>query len=221
MPTYLPFVSADRQTVLGHYKTFQRSGEIAATLGAAAHLARVRWAPTLSNTFFVLTKLRGGISVSADVTSGKIEMALRAIIARQFTVDFTTNMTALNLATTNAGKSNAMRTSMGGSLMGASGPGILTTAALSGQTMTVDAAPFCGAVMPTLLVPTNSTGTATLLTQGAGTPMTTLYEWNAQGDHPPCLSLNEGIIVQNQLAGYASGTFALYTEWTWAEVLTF
>lgn len=216
----LPYTSPDRQsTILGHYKTFQRSGEIAATLGAAAHLARIRWAPTLSNASLVLLKLRAGISISADVTSGKIEMALRAIIVRGFTVDFTTNMTSLNLGTT---KSNAMRSiTMNNSQMGASGPGICTTAALSGQTMTADAAPFCGAVMPTLLVPTSATGVATLLTQGAGTPMTTLYERGSDGDHPPVLISGEGIVVQNQLAGYASGTFALYTEWHWAEVLNF
>lgn len=220
---YLPYISADRQTVRGHYKVAQRSGEIAATLGAAGHLARIRWAPTQLNAFCVLQKLRVGISYSGAVTTA-VEMTLRAIIVRQFTVDFTTAMTAINMATTAAGLTNAMRVgatpAMGGSLMGASGPGICTTAVLSGQTLTVDAAPFAITPIPTLL-PTNSTGTAVALPVGTASNMITLYERGADGDHPPVLGLNEGIVVQSHLAGPGSGTFAVYAEWHWAEVLTF
>src|SRR5437879_1402314 len=53
--------------ILGHYMTGQRSGEIAATLGAGGKLASIRW-PDLS-TFLVLLRLKIGISISADVTS--------------------------------------------------------------------------------------------------------------------------------------------------------
>ncbi len=217
---YLPYVSTDKQTVLGHYMVAQRSGEIAATLGAAAHLARIRWAPTLSNIYLVLLRLRVGWSVSADITSGKIEMPFRAIIARQFTVDYTAHMTSINMATT--AKTNVMRStgpnSMSPSQMGANGPGICDTAGGTGQTLTADAAPFAISTTAPLCLAVSATGTATLATQGMCSPMVTLYERGADGFHPVILANNEGVLVQNHLAGPASGTFGLYTEWTWAEV---
>lgn len=212
---YLPYISADRQTVLGHYTVAQRSGELAATIGAAGHLARIRWAPTLANTFCVLLRLRAGISVSAAVTTG-VEMTLRAIIARQFTTDFTTAITNINMSTLN---SNKNRVSMGQSLMGTAGPGISTTAVMSGQTLTADAAPFAITPIPTL-IPVTATGTAVAIPVGTASNMITLYERGGDGFHPIVLSNNEGVVVQPHLAGPASGTWALYTEWTWAEVQT-
>jgi hypothetical protein len=47
--------------VLGHYSVGQRSGEIAATLGANAHLARIRWAPPDGTSFLVLMRLKLGL----------------------------------------------------------------------------------------------------------------------------------------------------------------
>jgi hypothetical protein len=35
------------------------------------------------------------------------------------------------------------------------------------------------------------------------------------------LSNLEGITIQNMLAGYASGTFAIYPQWEWAEVVVY
>lgn len=222
-PTFLaarialrPLDYAAKGNILGHYSVAQRSGEIAATLGAAAHLARVRWAPPDGKSFFVLMRLRMGLSISADVTSGKIEQAYKATIQRGWKTDFTANITSIDLAT--LPRTNAMRGLMGNSLMGAAGPGICTTAGGTGQAMTADAAPFAIATLPTLLLPTNSTGTAVLLTQGAAAPMATLYEYTSPSQHPVVLSNLEGISLQNVLAGYASGTFALYTQWEWAEV---
>lgn len=219
----VPYIASigGQQQILGHYSVVQRSGEIAATLGAAAHLARIRWAPTLSNTYLVLMRLKVGISVSTAVNVA-VEMTMRAIIARQFSVDFTTNMTQINMATVKA--TNAMRSTgslgMGNSLMGSAGPGTLTTAALSGQTMTVDNAPFAITPIPTL-VGTNSTGTVTIVPIGFTSPMITLYEWTGLGQHPVVLAANEGVIVQSHLAGPASGAFGLYTQWEWAEVYAF
>lgn len=216
---YLPYISADKQTVLGHYSLGQRSGEIVATPAAGVHLARIRWAPTLSNTFCVLLRLRVGLTVSAAITTA-VETAFKAIIARSFTVDFTAAMTAINLATT--ANTNKMRSAgvnaMGNSQMGASGPGIVTTVAagMTGQTMTVDAAPFAICSMPN---PSSTLGAAAVTNQvGAGVPMTTLYERGADGFHPVILANNEGVIVQNQLAMHATGTVGFYCEWTWAEV---
>lgn len=213
---YLPYISADKQRVLGHYKVAQRSGSLAATIGAAGHLARIRW--TDATNYCVLLRLRVGITIDGAITTAT-EFTLRAIIARQFTTDFTTAMTAINMSTmTNVMRSsgiNAMKPSLMGNIS-TGGPGISTTTVMSGQTLTADAAPFAIASFQS---PSTTLGAAAVTIQvGAGTPMTTLYERGADGDHPPILGQNEGIIVQPHVAGPASGTFGLYVEWSWAEV---
>lgn len=211
----LPYKFSNSAVVLGHYKVAQRSGSIAATIGALGHLASIRWAPTTqTNANLVLTRLRCGITVDGAITTAT-EMTLRAIIARNFTVEFTTASTAISLV---AGANRMDSGRMATSLMGATGPRISTTTVMSGQTFAADAAPFAMATLP-CLTPTNSTGTAVAVPVGFATPMVTLYEWTGLGDHPPTLNNAEGIIVQPVVAGPASGTFALYTEWSWAEVI--
>jgi hypothetical protein len=113
-----------------------------------------------------------------------------------------------------------MRGSMGNSLMGANGPGICTTAGGTGQALTADAAPFAIATLPPLLLNVNATGTAVLGKAGhAGADDHAVRVHLALAQHPVVLSNLEGISVQNVLAGYASGTFAIYTQWEWAEVV--
>ena len=221
-PTFLaarvamrPLEYAKDGRVLGHYAVAQRSGELAATIGALGHLASMRW--TSDDAFCVLMRLKVGWSISAAVTTA-VEMNLRAIIARGFTVDFTTAATAINMATVMS--TNAMRKTMGGSLMGVSGPRISTTAVQSGQTLTADSAPIGMVVWPSRY-PTNSTGTAVAQAVGDAGMMQTLYECTAPYQHPVVLSMNEGVIVQPVTAGPASGTFAIYTQWEWAEVEVF
>src|SRR5437016_167328 len=68
--------------VLGHYAVGQRSGEIAATLGAAGKLASIRWAPPDGTSYLVLQRIKLGLSISADVTSAAIEQAYKATIVR-------------------------------------------------------------------------------------------------------------------------------------------
>lgn len=212
---YLPFVSADKQTVLGHYGVAQLSGAIAATPTALDPHASVRWAPGGSITaYFVLLRLRVGWGCISAITTA-VRMAYQASIARGFTVDYVTGSTAINLSTT--GKTNQMRSNMGQSLLGANGPRITTTGAMSGHTNTLDAAPFA---ITNWTVPGILTGTVSTAAGIAG-PMQTLYERGADGFHPVVLGANEGIAVQLTHTGWASGTVSLYTEWTWAEVLVF
>ena len=92
-PTFLaariamrPLEYARDGRILGHYAVAQRSGELAATIGALGHLASIRWAA--DDAYLVLMRLRVGWSLSAAVTVA-VEMNLRAIIARGFSVDFT------------------------------------------------------------------------------------------------------------------------------------
>ena len=207
-----PLEYANSGRVLGHYAVAQRSGELVATIGALGHLGSIRWA--VDDAYLVLLRLKVGWSISAAVTTA-VEMNMRAIIARGFSVDFTTAATAINMAT--VPKTNAMRNSMGSSLMGTAGPRIATTTVQSGQTLTADSAPFAMCVWSSRY-PTNSTGTAVAQAVGDAGLMQTLYEYTALAQHPVVLSLNEGVIVQPVTAGPASGTFALYTQWEWAEV---
>lgn len=215
---YLPFVSADRQTILGHYGVYHVSGALAATIGAAGHLARIRWSLPGTSIYCVPLRIRVGHTVASAVTTA-VRTAYQAVIVRSFTVDFTTAITNTSMA----GGSNRMRSSgiaMGSSLMGTAGPGIGTTTVMSGQTLTADAAPFAGVTMAN---PSTTLGAAAVTNQvGAAVPMTTLYERGADGFHPPVLSpAGEGIVIQPVFAGGTDGTFNLHVEWTWAEVLAF
>ena len=215
----LPYIGtgSQSQTVLGHYAVSQTSGSIAATPTALDVHASIRWAPTLSNTFLVLMRVKVGYGVISAITTA-VRMAYQASIARQFTVDFTTAATAINLATT--AKTNQMRGSMSPSQMGANGPRICTTAPQTGQTYTLDAAPFALTTWEALHS-VSATGTAVQLNAGAAGPMQTLYEWTGLGQHPVTLSSQEGVAVQLVHTGWATGTVSLYTQWEWAEVLLF
>lgn len=201
------------QSLGGVYSVAQRSGELAATIGAAGHLARIRWTDTAF--VCVVKKIQVGISVSAAITTG-VEFTLRAIVVRGFSVDFTTAITNISMAAvagTNSHRSQFMRPSR----MGTAGPGIATTTVMSGQTLTADAAPFAVAPIPTL-IPVTATGTAVAIPVGTASNLITLYEQNTQGGHGIVLSQNEGVVIQPHVAGPASGTFGLYVKWEWAEL---
>lgn len=219
----VPYIGtgSQSQTVLGHYSVAQVSGAIAATPTALDVHASLRWAPSQSNLFLVLMRIKLGWAVISAVSTA-VRMAYQASIARQFSVDFTTANTAINLAT--VAKTNAMRSSgstgMVNSQMGANGPRISGTAALTGQTYTLDTGPFAVTVWEPLHS-VSATGTAVQLNAGAAGPMQTLYEWTGLGQHPVVLGNNEGIAVQLVHTGWATGTVSLYTQWEWAEVLVF
>lgn len=197
--------------ILGHYAVAQASGATV-SLGAAAHLASFRWADL--SRFAVLMRVRVGWSVTGAITAATV-MDLQAVIARGFSVDFTTNSTAISMA--GVSNTNKMRASMGTSLMGTVGPRIATTAAMSGQTLTADAAPF--AITSYVNQPSgNATVTQAV---GVGSVMTDLYNWAALGSHPVVLSANEGIIVQPVTAGPVTGSVKYYVQWEWGEVSSF
>lgn len=212
---YLPFVSADRQTVLGHYGCVQLSGAIAATPTALDVHASVRWAPGgNANSYFVLLRLRLGWQCISAITTA-VRMSYQASIVRALTVDYVTGSTAASMAS-----SGKMRSSMGTSLLGALGPRVTTTGAMTGSTGTVDAFPFATTTWPSILA-TNSTGTAVALPAGMAGAMQDVYVRGPDGSHPPVLANNEGIQVALTHTGWATGTVSLLTEWTWAEVLAF
>jgi hypothetical protein len=208
----LPYKFANGAVVLGHYKTAQISGAIAATPTALDHWARIRWAPSQPGAKLVLTRLACGLSVSGAITTA-IQFVLDASIARAFTVDHTTAITKLNLS----GGSGRMHPGMSASQMGAAGPGICTTAPCTGQTLALDD-PFAVQDFP-LITAVTATGTAILLAVGIASGVKDLYRWDGNGEHPPTLTSGEGIVVRSVLTGHATGTLALRCIWEWAEVL--
>lgn len=198
--------------VLGHYKTAQVSGAIAATPTALDHWARIRWVPSQAGAKLVLTRLACGLSVSGAVTTA-IQFTLDASIGRNFSVDHTTACTKLNLS----GGIGRMSASFPASQMGTSGPGIATTAPCTGQTVTLDD-PFAIQDFP-LITAVTATGTAIALPVGVASGVKDLYRWDGNGEHPPTLTSGEGVIVRCVLTGHATGTLTLRTVWEWAEVI--
>jgi hypothetical protein len=196
--------------LLGFYKVSQVSGATV-SIGAAGHLGSIRWTDT--SRFMVLIRIRAGWAVSGAITAATI-MDLQAVIARAFSVDFTTASTAASLAAANT---NKMRQSMGASILGAAGPRIATTTVMSGQTLTADANPF------SMTAFTNQPSGNATVTQavGVGHPMVTLYEWDTNGGHPIVLHANEGVLLQPVTAGPVTGSVKYYFSWEWAELAYF
>lgn len=216
-----PYVNTLTGFVGGHYAVAQTSGAIAATPSAGDVVASIRWAPASGTGFLVLHRLKLGIVVASAVTTA-VPLAFKASVARGFTVDFSSNTTAINLSTVT--KTNVMLSSgangMVNSQMGANGPRICTTAGMTGQTYTLDTAPFAKMVFPSLTSVT-ATGTAVALQAGTAWPVTSVYEFTGLVQHPVILSPNEGVAVAWDNAGNGSGTLNVYAQWEWAEVATF
>ncbi len=222
-PTFLaarialkPHEYAGQGKVLGHYGVCQQSGAVVnSTLLALGHLGSIRWSDP--STYLVLLRIRVGCNIQTIMTAA-LTTDIRAIVARGFSVDFTTASTAINMAT--PAKTNAMRSSMSNSLMGINGPRICTTVVMSGQTFTADAAPFAVQYFQ-LHYPTNVTGTVVTQSVGPTAPVTDLYNCTLNGQHPLVLSNNEGVILQNITAGNADGKITYTFGWEFAEVVVF
>jgi hypothetical protein len=213
----VPYIGtgSNSQVVLGHYGVAQKSGA-SVSIAAAGILASIRWAPTVSTYFCIPMRIKAGWIVTAQITTAT-PMDLSAIVHRGFTTDFTTASTAISLSSnTNFMRSGFMRPS----LMGANGPRICTTAVMSGNVSTADAAPFAITVWPGV-VSTNATGTVATVVLGMAGAMQTVYEWTALGQHPLVLSNNEGVILEEFTAGTTGGSVAWYDQWEWAETLVF
>ena len=187
-------------------------GGVAATIGALGHLASLRW--NVSNAYCVLMRLKVAWSIVTAVTAA-VQMNMRAVLVRGFTVDFSADNTQANLAA--IPKANAMKSSMGGSLLGTTGPQIAATTVMSGETITADTLGIGFASWPGT-VDMNATGVAVVMGVGFAGEAQTMYEYTAHEARPMVLGLNEGIIVQPISAGPASGTYSIYTQWEWAEV---
>lgn len=210
----LPYIYGSQK--MGHFAIGQRSGPLSG-ISAGDVLARVRW-PSPSG-YGVLLRLEAWIAFSSQVTT-PVEMALKATIVRSFKTDFTTNITAADLS--GQTKSGAVRgDSMGTSLMANQGPGIATTAGMTGGVYVADSDPFSIVPVRTLIPVPAPTTNSLSIPVGTVSDKITLYTWEDLGEHPPALGVNEGILIQSVLNGPADGVWRLYTRWKWAEVPVF
>lgn len=210
----LPYRFSNGAIVLGHYKTAQVSGAIAATPTALDHWARLPWlTPSQSGAKLVLCRVQVGLSISGAITT-LVQQTLQAIIARNTAVDYTTAITSLSMQ----GNTGKMDRGMASSQMGTTGPGICTTAPMTGHTVTLDAAPFAQVDLP-LITAVTATGTAIAGAVGIASGVKDLYRWDGLGEHPPTLSSGEQIVIRTLLTGHATGTLTLRVNWEWAEVI--
>jgi hypothetical protein len=192
---------------LGLYRMAAVTGAIAATLAANGTLFEFQW--TSSANLALIQSVKVGGIVASTITTGVLFDA-SLLVARSFTAADTggTTLTPSGLGVTNTGK---LRTSMGVSLV--NDMRIATTATLTPGTRTLDSEPI-GRIQ-------GFTGTA-LGTQIFAAPNPApLYIRDNDDHHPLCLAQNEGFVIQNPLAGPATGTITLLVEIEWAEVASY
>jgi hypothetical protein len=199
-----PLEHVGQGKVLGHYYLTAVSGTIAASLGANSELFAARWAD--SGNLKVLLRLSAGLGVYTAGQTVANPLELEAIIARGWTVNYTTNATAIVPGpTAQKARSAGMGTSIYNGLGNIS---VCTTAGMTGGTKTLDTAGIGFATYPG-----NALGVA---------DTKDLYRWNpASGEHPIILALNEGIVLRNSGAFGAAATYKLGVTIVWAEVPQF
>jgi len=190
----------------------KRTGELTG-ISAGDVLARFRWPLNVGKA--VLLRIRAAIDVSSGL-SNMVQMALQGRKVTGFSADFTTNLTSADLQSL---PGTGLRSRiMGPSMMANAGPGVATTAGMTGATLVKDTDPFV--ITPIgLFLPVSLAGAyvGNPVQPGACSGLITLYEWAGNGDHPIVLSGNDGVLIESHFNGPGSGTFGLYTVWDWAE----
>lgn len=186
---------------LGGYRLDAETGAIAATLAANSPLFSFRWGD--ATRLAIIEHISVSVAVSAAITTA-VAMSLEAIIARGFTASDSAGTQIV--FTNNSGKSNADKTSMGGTLV--TDVRIAATGTLTAGTRTLDNNGFGGVNF--------GTGTAVGTTPLAKVD---LYRASAPDGYPIILAQNEGFIIRNPDAGPATGTFKIMVSIGWTEVL--
>lgn len=188
--------------VLGFYRA---AGFTAAGLfTAGVNLANFRI--TDASALAVILRARVTVAVAAAVTAQRLD-PVGLFIARAYTVQETTNLTALTLT----GNNGKMRTSPMGTALAT--VGVANAAAgLTGGTRTIDANPIGLAGL---------SGNAAIAGLGTGLPTTALVDASDAGNHPPVLAANEGLVLQWGATALATGTVVVGVEVEWAEVVVF
>ena len=194
---------------LGHYRYAGTTGTLAAALAAAGQLFYVRW--TDATRFFVLHKFTARFQALTPFTAATL-------------ADFGFDLFKATAVSAGGGGTDVgalvktkMRTSMGASLLDASGlVRIATTGALTAIT-TLDATPIA-----------SSLGDQQTVNPAAGTeeqrvndPTLTYVADMANGEYPLVLAQNEGLVLNNRTVWPAAGTGIVQVEMVWSEVSAF
>jgi len=194
---------------LGHYRVAATTGTLAAALAASSQLFYVRW--TDATRYMVVYRVKAQFQ------------ALTAFTAATLT-DFGFDLHKATAVSAGGGGTDLgasvktrMRTSMGASLLDASGlMRISTTAALTAIT-TLDALPIAQSLGDAQRV-NPATGTEE---QRVNDP-TLIFEADvSRGDYPLVLAQNEGLVIRNRTVWPAAGTGILQVEIAWAEVTAY
>ena len=186
--------------VLGAYRLAQTSGTIAAGLTAASKVYSFRWAPSPSTALALIKHVRISVGDLVGFTAGFVAFNLFA--ARAFSVDTTTGATQATLTGNNCKLRTSFPTTIGASSW------ISTTAAISGDTSTLDA---------TALATVSGSVTAT-----AGSPaiVNGFDLWGPEpGEWPLVLANQEGFFIKATVP--ATGTWQLGVDVQWEEVASF
>lgn len=191
---------------LGHYQFAGATGAIAAGMAANGEVLQFRW--TDATRLAVISKITvTGMRATTAFAAGAID--LKATIARSFSASGTGGTAA-----TMTGDNQALRTSMGTSLVG--DLRIATTAALGAGTKTLDTQDIG-------FIATHSsggTGSATPIIGNIHLPYVDLFEQDiADGEHPIVLAQNEGVVVRATVP--ATGVWNIGVLIKWAEVTAF
>jgi hypothetical protein len=191
---------------LGHYAYAGVTGDIGAGAAADSEVFQFRWTHA-SNLAVIQEIIVTGMRASTAFAAGNID--LKATIARSFSASGTGG-TALTLT----GNNQALRTSMGATLVGDAR--IATTAALGAGTKTLDSQDIG-------FIATHSSGgvgSATPIIGSIHLPTTTLFKADVNsGEHPVVLATNEGFVIRATVPG--TGVWNLGVRIKWAEVTAF
>ena len=182
--------------ILGLYTIGVTTGAIAATLATVSPLFSFRWGDT--TRLGIPDFISVGVSVNTVITTS-VSMPIELFVARSFTASDTGGTTV-----TLTGNNNKYRTSFATSLV--TDARIATTGTLTAGTRTLDSQ--AAAMIPCV------TGTAI----GVPLAMTTIYSRSSL--FPIVLAQDEGLIIRNQAAGPATGTFTLHVQMRWFETVS-
>ena len=194
---------------LGSYRIASTTGTIGAALAASGQLFYVRW--TDATRFFVLHRFKASFQALTPFTAGTLT---------DFGFDLV-NATAVSAGGggTDLGAvvKTKMRTSMGASLLDASGlMRISTTAALTAIT-TLD-----GSAIASSLGDQQSLNPAAATEEPRVNDPTLEYVARmSDGEYPLVLAQNEGLVLRNRTVWPAAGTGIVTIEMSWSEVAAF
>lgn len=194
---------------LGQYRYAGTTGTIAAALAASGQLFYVRW--TDATRFFVLHKFTARFQALTAFTAATL-------------VDFGFDLFKATAVSAGGGGTDVggqvktkMRTSMGASLLDASGlVRLSTTAALTAIT-TLDTTPIAASLGDQQRV----NPAAATEEQRVNDPTLTYVADMANGEYPLVLAQNEGLVLRNRTVWPAAGTGIVQVEMVWSEVSAF